>query len=297
MDKTSPLFYKGRDKLMRQFRKNASYFVFLIPSIVLFAFCIVYPFLSGLGLAFTDWDGISRTYNVIYFDNFIKMFSDPSVIQPIKNTLFYAITVTLLNNILALALAMVFSKNFRGKSFFKTSVFIPLAISAVLASFVWKYIDSNMLSQIFGNSLLGGRNTVLIGIIIISLWNNLGSNTMIYIAGMTTIPADYTEAAMIDGANSWQRFCNVTIPMLTPSFTVCVTMTLTSSLREFATVMAATGGGPAGSSETFAITIYNYMFKYSRAGYAQAISLVFMVVLVVIGLALNKFFRNMEVEA
>lgn len=282
---------------MNQYKKSFQYFVFLIPSIALFAFCIVYPFLSGFGLAFTNWDGIARTYDIIYFDNFVKLFSDQNVLQPIKNTLFYGITVTILNNIFALALATVLSKSFRAKAFFKTSIFVPLAISAVLAAFVWRYIDSNILYQVTGSSLLGGRNTVLWGIIIISLWNNLGSNTMIYIAGMTTIPVDYTEAAMIDGANSWQRFCNITLPMLTPSFTVCVTMTLTSSLREFATVMSATGGGPAGSSETFALTIYNYMFKYSRAGYAQAISLVFMVVLVVIGLALNKFFRNMEVEA
>ena len=102
---------------------------------------------------------------------------------------------------------------------------------------------------------------------------------------------------MIDGANGRQRFFNVTVPMLMPSFTICVTLTLTSSLREFGTVLAATGGGPAGSSQTVAILIYDYMFKYSRAGYAQAISLVFMAFLVIIGLVLTKFFRSKEVEA
>jgi len=116
-------------------------------------------------------------------------------------------------------------------------------------------------------------------------------------AGLTGIPKDYMEAAMIDGANSRKRFWNVTVPMLMPSFTICITLTLTSSLREFGTVLAATGGGPAGSSETVAILIYNYMFKYSRAGYAQAVSLVFMAFLVIIGLALTKFFRSKEIEA
>lgn len=271
--------------------------MFLIPSIVLFVFCVVYPFLSGIKLAFTDWNGISRTYNYIGFDNFIKMFSDQNVVQPIKTTLIYGVAVTIINNILALLIATILSKNFKGKSFFKTSFFIPLAISTVLASFAWKYIDSNLLSQIFNGSLLGRKSTVLIGIIIISLWNCLGSNIMIYIAGMTTISKDYMEAAMIDGANSWQQFKNVTVPMLTPSFTICITMTLTSSLREFGLVVAATGGGPANSSQTFALLIYNYMFKYSKAGYAQAVSLVFMVVLVAIGLGLNKYFRSREVEA
>lgn len=263
----------------------------------MFGFCIVYPFLSGIQLAFTDWNGISREYNFVGLDNFVKLLSDRNVVQPIRTTVIYGVGVTAINNILALFLAVNLSKKLKGKAFFKTTYFIPLAISAVLASFVWKYIDSNLFSEILGRSLMGRRETVLIGIIIISLWNNLGSNVMIYMAGITGISKDYDEAAMIDGANGRQRFFHVTIPMLMPSFTICVTLTLTSSLREFGTVLAATGGGPAGSSQTVAILIYDYMFKYSRAGYAQAISLVFMVFLVVIGLVLTKFFRSREVEA
>ncbi|MDC7286411.1 sugar ABC transporter permease [Blautia schinkii] len=282
---------------MKRFRKEMSYFVFLIPSLILFGFCIVYPFLSGIQLAFTDWNGISREYNFVGLDNFVKLLSDRNVVQPIRTTVIYGVGVTAINNILALFLAVNLSKKLKGKAFFKTTYFIPLAISAVLASFVWKYIDSNLFSEILGRSLMGRRETVLIGIIIISLWNNLGSNVMIYMAGITGISKDYDEAAMIDGANGRQRFFHVTIPMLMPSFTICVTLTLTSSLREFGTVLAATGGGPAGSSQTVAILIYDYMFKYSRAGYAQAISLVFMVFLVVIGLVLTKFFRSREVEA
>ena len=273
------------------------YFVFLIPSLILFMFCVIYPFLSGIHLAFTDWNGIAPTYNYVGLDNFIQLFSDKQVLGPLKNTLIYGFGVTIANNIIALTLASVLSKKFRGQAFFKTIFFIPLSISVVLASFVWRYIFANLLNEITGQSLLGAKNTVLIGIIIISLWNNLGSNTMIYIAGLAGIPKDYEEAAMIDGAGLLQRFRYITIPMLMPSFSICITLTLTSSLREFGLVLAATGGGPAGSSETFALLIYNYMFKYSRAGYAQAVSLVFMVVLVAIGLLLNRYFRNREVEA
>ncbi len=282
---------------MKKFKKEFDYFVFVIPSLILFIFCIVYPFCSGLHLAFTDWNGISREFNYVGLDNFVKLFSDRNVVQPIRTTIVYGVGVTALNNILSLFLAVTLSKKMKGKTFFKTTFFIPLAISAVLASFVWKYIDSNMISAVIGHSLMGKRETVLLGIMIISLWNNLGSNTMIYIAGIAGISKDYEEAAMIDGANGRQRFFNVTIPMLMPSFTICITLTLTSSLREFGTVLAATGGGPAGSSQTVAILIYDYMFKYSRAGYAQAVSLVFMVFLVVIGLVLTRFFRSREVEA
>lgn len=283
--------------MKKRVKTNLEYFVFLIPSLILFMFCVIYPFLSGIHLAFTDWNGIAPTYNYVGLDNFIQLFSDKQVLEPLKNTLIYGFGVTIANNIIALTLASVLSKKFRGQAFFKTIFFIPLSISVVLASFVWRYIFANLLNEITGQSLLGAKNTVLIGIIIISLWNNLGSNTMIYIAGLAGIPKDYEEAAMIDGAGLLQRFRYITIPMLMPSFSICITLTLTSSLREFGLVLAATGGGPAGSSETFALLIYNYMFKYSRAGYAQAVSLVFMVVLVAIGLLLNRYFRNREVEA
>lgn len=283
--------------MKKRVKTNLEYFVFLIPSLILFVFCVIYPFLSGIHLAFTDWNGIAPTYNYVGLDNFIQLFSDKQVLEPLKNTLIYGFGVTIANNIIALTLASVLSKKFRGQAFFKTIFFIPLSISVVLASFVWRYIFANLLNEITGQSLLGAKNTVLIGIIIISLWNNLGSNTMIYIAGLAGIPKDYEEAAMIDGAGLLQRFRYITIPMLMPSFSICITLTLTSSLREFGLVLAATGGGPAGSSETFALLIYNYMFKYSRAGYAQAVSLVFMVVLVAIGLLLNRYFRNREVEA
>ncbi len=283
--------------MKKRVKTNLEYFVFLIPSLILFVFCVIYPFLSGIHLAFTDWNGIAPTYNYVGLDNFIQLFSDKQVLEPLKNTLIYGFGVTIANNIIALTLASVLSKKFRGQAFFKTIFFIPLSISVVLASFVWRYIFANLLNGITGQSLLGAKSTVLVGIIIISLWNNLGSNTMIYIAGLAGIPKDYEEAAMIDGAGLLQRFRYITIPMLMPSFSICITLTLTSSLREFGLVLAATGGGPAGSSETFALLIYNYMFKYSRAGYAQAVSLVFMVVLVAIGLLLNRYFRNREVEA
>ena len=283
--------------MKKRVKTNLEYFVFLIPSLILFVFCVIYPFLSGIHLAFTDWNGIAPTYNYVGLDNFIQLFSDKQVLEPLKNTLIYGFGVTIANNIIALTLASVLSKKFRGQAFFKTIFFIPLSISVVLASFVWRYIFANLLNGITGQSLLGAKSTVLVGIIIISLWNNLGSNTMIYIAGLAGIPKDYEEAAMIDGAGLLQRFRYITIPMLMPSFSICITLTLTSSLREFGLVLAATGGGPAGSSETFALLIYNYMFKYSRAGYAQAVSLVFMVVLVAIGLLLNRYFRNRELEA
>lgn len=278
-------------------KKSKSYCWFLLPSIVLFVFTVAFPFFSGLYIAFTDWDGISRTYQFVGLANFVSMLQDKNIFSSIRVTLLFALGYTIFNNVLALILAVILNQKFRGRNFFKTIFFIPMALSAVLAAFVWGFIDRNILSgTLLSHSLLGSPGTVLIGIIIIALWNGIGSNIMIYMAGLTNIPGDYYEAADIDGANGWKRFRYITLPLLGPSFTMCITLTLTSALREFGTTMAATGGGPARSSEMLSILIYKNLFSYQKAGYGQAIALVFMVILMVIGIGLTRFFRSKEVE-
>lgn len=277
-------------------KTSRAYIWFLVPSILLFAFTVAVPFISGLNIAFTNWDGISKTYDYVGFKNFVRMFTDPNIVKSIKVTLMFAVTYTLLNNILSLVLAILLHDKFRGNAVVKTIFFVPMALSAVLAAFVWGFIDRNILAEILGKSLLGSRSTVIIGIIIIALWSGIGSNIMIYMAGLTNIPSDYYEAAAIDGATPFKRFRYITLPLLGPSFTMCITLTLTSALREFGVTMSATGGGPARSSEMISIFIYNNLFSYQKAGYGQAVALVFMIILMIIGIGLNRFFRSKEVE-
>lgn len=277
--------------------KNAKgYFWFLLPSVVLFLFTVAIPFFSGLHIAFTNWDGISKNYDYVGVQNFVRMFQDKNIIASIKATLLFAVGYTALNNVLALLLAILLNQKFRGKNAVKTIFFVPMALSAVLAAFVWGFIDRNILSDIVGHSLLGSPGTVISGIIIIALWSGIGSNIMIYMAGLTNVPGDYYEAASIDGATGWKKFQHITLPLLGPSFTMCVTLTLTSALREFGITMSATGGGPARSSEMISIFIYRNLFSYQKAGYGQAVALTFMVLLMVLGVGLTRFFRSKEVE-
>lgn len=277
--------------------KNQKGFVwFLIPSIALFAFATVFPFFSGLNVAFTNWDGISKNYDYVGLKNFIDMFHDSNIVRSIWVTLLFGIGYTVLNNVLSLSLAILLRPKFRGNAFIKTVFFIPMALSPVLAAFVWGFIDRNILSNVLGSSLLGKPATVIWGLIIIALWSGIGSNIMVYLAGLMNIPNDYYEAAVIDGVTVWQKFRYITLPLLGPSFTTCITLTLTSALREFGITMSATAGGPARSSEMISIFIYKNLFSFQKAGYGQAVSLVFMVILMILGVAMNRFFRNKEVE-
>lgn len=278
-------------------KKKNPYYLFLAPSLVIFMFTTIYPFLSGICIAFTDWDGISKTINYVGIQNFLIMFQDKNVWNSIWITIAYALGYTLVNNVMALLLAVCLNDSFKGIGILKTIFFVPMALSPVLAAFIWGFIDRSILSgTLFESSLLGNPKTVLTGIMIIALWNGIGSNIMIYLAGLSNIPAEYYEAAAIDGASGAQQFRFITIPLLGPSFTMCITLTLTGALREFVTVMSSTGGGPADSSQTLSVLIYKNLFGYQKAGYGQAISITFMLVLIIVGMSLTRFFRSREVE-
>ncbi len=119
---------------------------------------------------------------------------------------------------------------------------------------------------------------------------------LVYLSGLKNIPLDLYEAAVMDGASVIQKFRYITLPMLTPSFTVCVTLALTNFMKTFALPLASTGGGPAGASRTISIYIYENLYRYNKAGYGEAISVMFVVFLVILSTAVQSFFRKREVE-
>ncbi len=279
-------------------RKDYSKYIFLIPGTAFFAFALLLPFLMGIHVAFTDWNGISKDYSYVGLNNFITMFKDERLYGPIRNTIIFAILGTIGNNILSLTLAMlVHTKTGWFSKIARLVYFVPVCFSAILTAFLWKFIFGEVFNNLFHiKNILGNKYWAIPGIVLMGLWNGAGINMLIYLSGLKSIPLDYYEAAVMDGANAFQKFKSITLPLLTPSFTVCITLTVTTWLKEFATTLAATDGGPAGASRTISIYIYQNLYSYHKAGYGQAVSLAFLLVLVVIGLSLSSFFRKREVE-
>lgn len=285
-------------KVHNQRRTALAYFTLFLPGFLLFVVAVVVPFIIGLQVAFTNWDGIAQSMNYTGLRNFklILMSSDFRVV--LGNSLYFAALITIANNILSLALALGLNHSFKGRGLARSAFFFPACLSTVLAAFIWNFLFRDVFSELWGvKSMLGNMDTVIPGIVIIALWNSLGINIVIYLAGLTSIPREMYEAATVDGAGSWQKFRNITIPMLMPAFTVCITMTLVSGLKEFATTMAATGGGPGHSSEMISIYIYKNLYSFYQAGYGQAVALVFVVLLAVSGGIITKFLRAREVES
>ena len=284
--------------MKKQYKDKLVNFTFLIPALLFFSLVVLIPFFRGLNIAFTNWDGISPTYDYVGLHNLKLLFSDEDAIEPIKNTLFFAFFTTFFVNVIGLLLAVALNTKFKGVNLLKTFIFMPMVISLVLAAIIWRYIYSDIYPILFhtDGGLLGNPSTVMLGISIIAIWKEVGLAMVIYYAGLQTIPKDMYESAHIDGAGIFQQFRKITIPLLMPAFTYCVPLWLGTGLRQFDYPMVATKGGPGTSSETMAMYVYNYEFPYFKAGYGQMSAIVLFAFILVFTILVTRYFRRREVE-
>lgn len=252
----------------------------------------------GINIAFTDWDGIAKDYTYIGLHNFAVAFTDKRLWVPIINTLEFAVFGVIGNTVVSLGLALLVN-NKLGKltTAARTIFYIPCCFSAILTAFLWSFLYKEIVTEVFGiKNPLGMPKWVIICIVVMQLWNSCGINMLIYLSGLKNISVELYEAAIMDGASALQKFRYITLPLLMPAFTVCVTLTLTSFMKEFALPLASTGGGPAGASRTISIYIYENLYRYNKAGYGEAISVMFVIFLVALSTAIQSFFRKREVE-
>lgn len=283
--------------MSNRFRDGMVRFSFLIPAFAFFSFAMIIPFFMGIHVSFTDWNGISPSYHFVGLENFKKIFTNDAILKPLKNTIYYMVMSVVFSNALALLLAMAVNRSFVGRNLSRMIFFLPTVLSAVLVSFIWGFIYREVFRLLFGiNSLLGSPDTVMPAIVGIDIWNSVGISMIIFLSALTGVPKDLYEAAEVDGAKAWQKFKSVTVPMIMPAITVNVTLAITYGLRVFTTPLIATNGGPVRASETIAIYIYRNLFDFKKAGYGQAVSMIFLILLVLIGWFVSRMLRSKEVE-
>lgn len=240
--------------------------------------------------AFTDWSGIGA-FNWIGFDNFVKIFGDPSQVLALGNTLFLAFVSVILSNIVGLLLALGLNRGLKTRYALRVLFFMPVVLSPLAVSYVWKFIfDYNgpinaFLRSIgldeFAKAWVADPTWAIWTILIVVVWQNIGFAMVIYMAGLAAVPVEIEEAAAIDGANLWQRFWNVTFPSIRPAVAIATTLGLVNGLRVFDQIMAMTGGGPAGATETLATQVYKESFALGNFGYGAALALLLTVVILV----------------
>ena len=278
---------------------------FLGPVFVAFAIGFIWPFVQGIYLSLCKFKLISDA-KFIGFDNYLKAFQDENFLRSFWYTALFAIVSLIIINVLAFAVAYALTQGIKGSNIFRTIFFMPNLIGGIVLGYIWSMIFDGILSK-FGTSILQNSTWGFWGLIILLCWQQVGYMMIIYIAGLQAVSEDIHEAAMIDGANGWQKLFKVTIPNVMPSITICTFLTLTNGFKLFDQNLALTGGlpyiiQPDGSAikttEMLALNIYQTFYSQGSTspGVAQAKAVVFFVLVAGLGLMQLAITRKKEVQ-
>ena len=276
-----------------------------LPAVILFISFVVVPIISGINISFTNWNGYSQDYSYVGFDNYRKMVTDPSVWIAFRNTLIYGFGSTLIQTILGLAFAMLLCNKFFFRSAARTVIYLPAMVAQLIIGYIWYFIVTyergalNDILALFGVAKIDWMSQGMRAVIIITFINSIaycGKTMIIFIAGLQAIPDMYKEAASIDGANGWQTFRNITIPMLLPAFTTSLVLNIIGGLKMFGLVVSMTNGGPGYASHSLSSLINSLYFGNQQAGYSAAVGMFSFVFIVFVNLLLNKYLQRKEMQ-
>ena len=277
-----------------------------VPSLIVYSLFYIVPLLTVFLMAFTDWNAKRLwTPHFTGLSNIISFLSDKNFAAAFENTFRFAIITTIGKTVVGLLLALILVRHLKGRNFFRTLFFLPTVLNTIVIGLVFTAIFkmngmfSNLLQQ-FGLiekaiDWLSRPQYSFPIIMFVEIWQWSGLSMMIYIAGLQGIPQVYYEAAELDGATGWQKFKNVTLPLLTTSTNLCVTIALIGGFRVFAVVYVLTNGGPGFATDV--LSRYSLtMMNSGLYGKAAAASLVQSCIIMLISFTLNAFFKKREVE-
>ncbi|PWW24411.1 raffinose/stachyose/melibiose transport system permease protein [Geodermatophilus normandii] len=287
---TVPAAGSGRPARSRRSRPLITYgrWWWALPAILAVLLIHYLATAGGALYAFTNWTGIGD-FDFVGLDNFRRILEDPASIGSLKNTLFLAFGFLVLTNVVGLLLALALNRTLKTRYLLRVLFFMPVVLSPLAVSYVWKFIfDFNgPLNDVLGwvgmepRTWLADPTLALWAVLVVMAWQTTGMVMVIYLAGLATVPPEIEEAAALDGASTWRRFRHITVPSVRPSIAIASTLMLIQGLRVFDQVMALTGGGPAGATETLATQVYKETFALSNFGYGAALALLLTVIMLV----------------
>jgi multiple sugar transport system permease protein len=253
---------------------------FLGPSLIGMTLFVFLPILASLVLSFTDWDMLSEI-NWIGLANYKKALASTNEISALLNTLKFILGYLPSVLVISLGLAILLNKNIKGRVFYRAVYFVPVVSSWVAISLIWQWLLNPKYGLVnYGLSLFGidgpgwlyDPNWAMTGIIMTSVWKDIGFVMVIYLAGLQEIPEYLYEAADLEGATAWDKFRHITLPMLKRTTFFVTTISLINSFQVFDQVWVMTQGGPANSTAVMMTQIYKNAFEYFQMGYASALS-------------------------
>jgi multiple sugar transport system permease protein len=263
--------------------------LFLAPTLLGLAVLSAGPILATLAISLTKWDLLTAP-KLVGFDNYAALVSDDRFLKALRNTFFYTIVSVPLGLAIALGLALALNQRIRGIAWIRTAYFLPVVTSTIAIALVWQWIysaDQGLLNEVLGlvgipaQKWLSNPTLAMPAIVAMSIWQGLGTNVIIFLAGLQAIPGELLDAASVDGAGRWARFRNVVLPLLTPSIFFTGVLALIGSFQVFDQIFVLVKPRPTDATITVVYFIYENGFKFFKMGYASAASWVLFLIVAV----------------
>lgn len=274
-----------------------------LPALAIVLLFVLYPLGRSIYISLLNWNGYSPKTTFVGLKNYLQLLSDENFKVTLGNTILYGFGSTILQNILGISFAVFLNTRFRGHKVVRTIIYLPVMISGLIMGYIMYFVVQNTgaLNEILGLlgmqsvEWLGHRDVTVWVITLINSWQYCGIAMVIYMAGLQDIPTVYYEASAIDGASTMQQFWKITLPLLTPAISSGVTLNLIGGLKLYDVVISLTGGGPGFDTSSMSTYISNRYFKAELAGYASAVGVVMFLMILVVSLISNGYFRRKEV--
>ncbi|MFI0350181.1 carbohydrate ABC transporter permease [Actinomadura sp. 9N407] len=280
---------------------------FVLPALGLYVFVVLLPSAQGATFAFTDWDGLNPVKHFVGLANFRELWADPAARGALRQTLIIAVTITIVQNALGLALAMGVHSRIKSRFVLRVMLFAPAVLTPVVTAALWKYMlaPEGAVNSLLGavgltswqQNWLGEPGLALGSVIGVIVWQFSGYSMVIFLAGLQGIPTEVYEAAAVDGAGAWQRFRSIVLPLLAPAMTINLMLSIIGGLKLFDQVWVMTGGGPGDSTETLSTLIYKNAFQFNEYGYSVAMAIVLTVFVALISSGQYGLLRRQERSA
>lgn len=275
------------------------------PSVILFSCVVLLPFIYGIYLTFTGWDGISSKIPFVGFENYSRLFQDKEFWVSLGKTILYALISVILANVVAFLLAYLVTSKIKGSNFFRAAFFTPNLIGGIVLGYIWQFVFNKGILiigektgiQLFSSSWLSDPVKAFWAFIIVTVWQLSGYLMLIYIAGLMGVSEDLKEAARIDGCDEKKTMRYITLPLMAGTFTICFFLAISRAFVTYDVNISLTQGGPFNSTRLAAMYVYNMAFSAKEYGLGQAEALILFLVIAVISISQAVMGKRKEVEA
>ena len=294
-----------KNRLMeKRVRNTGQFMLFAFPAAFIWASVVLIPFIYGVGITFTDWNGLSMDIKFVGLQNYVSIFKDTVFMEALLKTVVYVIFSVIFSNVIGFLLALAVTSGLKGQDVFRVGFFTPNIIGGIILGYIWNFIFSYAITGLgkqleiasLSKSWLTNPRMALVALIVVTVWQMSGYLMVIYVAGLTNVPQELLEAASIDGATAWQVVRNVKIPLIRNSITICVFLAITRAFMSFDMNLSLTAGGPYKSTELIAYKIYQTAFTSMKFGEGQAQAIILFLIVATVSLLQVYFTRKGAVE-